>query len=143
MQKMIELDTLRQAFFGSSPYHQDTQTEPVEIGEGYAVCRMPIKETYFHAGRVMHGGIAYALADTAVAIAVVLAAGPEKTAFTIEGKLNYFASIPMGTTGFLYAKAQIRHMGKSTAVADVDVTFQDRTISHGIFTFAVREMRPA
>jgi uncharacterized protein (TIGR00369 family) len=140
---MTDLEALRQAFFGSSPYHQDTQTEPVEIGDGFAVCRMPIKETYFHAGRVLHGGIGYALADTAVAIAVIMAAGPEKAIFTIEGKLNYFASVSMGSTGFLYAKAQIRHLGKSTAVADVDVTHQDRTICHGMFTYAIREMRPA
>lgn len=137
----MDSDAMRELLLAHSPYHQHTQTEPVEIGDGYAVCRMPLREEHFHAGGVLHGGIGYALADTAVAIAIIVAAGPGKAVFTIEGKLNYFAPVPMGSKGFLYAKAQMLHQGKSTMVANVDVTFEDRAVCHGLFTYAVREAK--
>jgi len=100
---------------------------------------MPIQSAHFHAGGFLHGGVTYALADSAVAVLLLWQLGFDRVIFTVEGKLNYLASVPAGTMGHLVVTAKIVHLGKSTAVVDVDVFSESgRLLCHGIFTYAIR-----
>jgi len=122
-----------------SPFHRLLQAEVVSIDDESAVCRVPLKEAFFHGGGVVHGGITFALADSAVAMLLLYRNGFDRKVFTIEGKLNYMASVAMGTDGELSAQARLVNQGNTTAVADADVYGPDgRHLCHGVFTYAIR-----
>lgn len=122
-----------------SPFHQLMETEIHEVGDNHVVGRMPIRPHFFHSGGVLHGGVTYSLADSVVAILVLNRAGYDRKAVTIEGKLNYLSAVASGSEGWIWARAGLKHMGKTVAVADVDVSDDaGRLLSHGIFTYSVR-----
>lgn len=122
-----------------SPFHSLMPIELRSVDDELAVCRLELRRDYFHAGGFLHGGITYALADAAVAYLVLWRAGFDRKAFTIEGKLNYLASVPTGTEGHLVAKARAVSFGRTTAVLDADIyNDSERLLCHGIFTYAIR-----
>lgn len=123
----------------TSPFHNLLPIELVEIEDDNALCRLPLCPDYFHAGGYLHGGITYALADAAVAYLLLWRLGFDRKVFTIEGKLNYLASVPMGTEGDLSCTVRAVSVGRTTAVVDADVYGDDgRLLCHGIFTYAIR-----
>lgn len=123
----------------NSPFHDLMPIELERIDDESAVCRLELRPEYFHGGGFLHGGITYALADAAVAYLVLWRAGFDRKAFTIEGKLNYLASVPMGTEGHIVAEARAVSIGRTTAVLDADIyNGEDRLLCHGIFTYAIR-----
>lgn len=123
----------------NSPFHSLMPVELRHIDDEEAVCRLELRPEYFHGGGFLHGGITYALADAAVAYLVLWHAGFNRKAFTIEGKLNYLASVPMGTEGHIVAKARAVSIGRTTAVLDADIyNGEERLLCHGIFTYAIR-----
>lgn len=123
----------------NSPFHNLFKIRVESNDEQQAICSMPLREDYFHAGGVLHGSVTYALADTVVSILLLGRLGLERKVFTIEGKLNYLASVPMGTQGEISAQARLIHLGKSTAVVDTDVFNEaGRMLCHGLFTYAIR-----
>ena len=122
-----------------SPFHQLLRITTHSVDEEQAECHMPLEEKMFHAGGYLHGGISYALADASVALLLLWRLGFERKVFTIEGKLNYLASVPTGTQGTLIAHAKAVQIGKTTAVVDADVySDAQRHLCHGIFTYAIR-----
>lgn len=123
----------------NSPFHGLMPIELLRIDDDSADCRLELRPEFFHGGGFLHGGITYALADAVVAYLVLWRAGFDRKAFTIEGKLNYLASVPMGTEGHIRAKARAVSFGRTTAVVDADVyNDEDRLLCHGIFTYAIR-----
>lgn len=139
MPVLLTADQINSQLLASSPFHNLFNIRVDSNDEQQAVCSMPLREDYFHAGGVLHGSVTYALADTVVSILLLGQLGLERKVFTIEGKLNYLASVPVGTEGAISAQARLIHLGKSTAVVDADV-FNDaqRMLCHGIFTYAIR-----
>jgi acyl-CoA thioesterase len=71
-----------------------------------------------NAGGVMHGGVTATLVDAAVGIAIVHHFRGERTATTVEMKLNYFLPI---TAGKVRARAKLLRIGTSLAVGSVEV----------------------
>lgn len=123
----------------NSPFHSLMPIELERIDDQSAVCRLELRPEFFHGGGFLHGGITYALADAAVAYLVLWRAGFDRKAFTIEGKLNYLASVPTGTKGYIRTEARAVSFGRTTAVLDADVYGGDeRLLCHGIFTYAIR-----
>lgn len=122
-----------------SPFHEYLNVHLEETGEDHALCSVPLGEHLFHAGGVLHGGVSYALADTAVAMALMDRLGSEPSFFTIEGKMNYLAPVSQGEEGRVRARADLKHVGSSTAVALTEVTGPSgTTIALGSFTYAIR-----
>lgn len=70
-------------------------------------------------GRIAHGGVAYALADTVGGAAVISLT--EDVAPTIDMRIDYVTP----ATDDLYATADVVRLGGSVGVADVDVTDAD------------------
>lgn len=139
MSVLLTTAQINRQLLESSPFHNLFKIRVDSNDAQQAVCSMPLREDYFHAGGVLHGSITYALADTVVSILLLGQLGLQRKVFTIEGKLNYLASVPAGTQGAISAHARLIHLGRSTAVVDTDV-FSDaqRLLCHGIFTYAIR-----
>ncbi len=98
-----------------------------------------VDERLMHPQQIVHGGIIFTLADTAMSMAL-LPLLPQGTSFgTVEAKINFM--IPV-RTGELLAEGTVVHMGRSTAVMEAtvfnSVDGEQRAISKvlGTFSFA-------
>ena len=101
------------------PYYRLLGISIESFDGGEAVLRMPFKEDLLQPHRVVHGGAISSLADSATALALLGVLPPGSWFSTIEMKVNFVAPVDRGE---MVARARIVHMGRTTAVADVDVT---------------------
>ena len=70
------------------------------------------------AGKVLHGGVLMALADTAGAVCAFLNLPAGARTVTIESKTNFLGAVRDGT---VTARARPLHVGKTTIVVETDV----------------------
>ncbi|HEU0003195.1 MAG TPA: PaaI family thioesterase [Ktedonobacteraceae bacterium] len=98
-----------------------------------------VDERLMHPQQIVHGGVIFTLADTAMSMALVPLL-PQGTRFgTIEAKINFMLPV---RTGELLAEGTVVHMGRSTAVMEATVfnivDGEQRAISKvlGTFSFA-------
>ena len=89
-----------------------------------------------------HGGVIYSLADTVCGYLIWHNAHPGVDLVnTIEMKMNYIAPAPIG--GMIQAIANLKHFGRTTAVATVDVFYKKqeddvenkKLVATGVATF--------
>ena len=86
--------------------------------EGKGVVRIAVDARLMHPQQIVHGGVIFTLADTAMSMSL-LSVLPANTRFsTIEAKINYIAPVVKGE---LVAEAAIVHRGRSTAVMEASV----------------------
>lgn len=98
-----------------------------------------VDERLMHPQQIVHGGVIFTLADTAMSMAL-LPLLPQGTPFgTVEAKINFLLPVRAGE---LLAEGTVVHMGRSTAVTEATVynivDGEQRTISKvlGTFSFA-------
>ena len=83
-----------------------------------------------HPYGLLHGGAYYTMADCAGGTACRT---DGRSYVTLHGGLNFIHSVRSGT---VTARAVIRHRGRSTCQADVEITAEDGTLlATGDFTF--------
>lgn len=90
-----------------------------ELKDGYARFKMPVRPEYLQGANAMQGGLMVALADEAIAHAMMTQLGPEEGLTTIELKSNFLAGV---NTGELIATATVFKKGKSLIIGDCLVT---------------------
>jgi 1,4-dihydroxy-2-naphthoyl-CoA hydrolase len=110
-------DDIRSFIPGTFP--GDLGIDPLEIEDDYAKGRIVVDRRHLHPGGYVHGGVWTALADTVAAWATFRNIPPGHDFTTIELKLNVFAAGLPGDE--LIATAQPLHVGRSTAVLQVQV----------------------
>lgn len=93
--------------------------KPVELKEGYAQFRMAVRPEHLQAAGRMQGGLIVALADEAIAHAMVTQLKPDEAITTIELKSNFLAGV---TSGELIATATVFKKGGSLIIGDCLVT---------------------
>jgi acyl-CoA thioesterase len=93
--------------------------EIAELKEGYARFRMPVRPEYLQAAGKMQGGLIIALADEAIAHAMVTTLTPNEGLTTIELKSNFLAAV---SSGELIATASVFKKGSSLVIGDCLVT---------------------
>ncbi len=91
----------------------------VDAGEGgMGAVRVQVDERLMHAQQIVHGGVIFTLADTAMSMALIAALPPQTRFSTIEAKINYLAPV---VTGELSAEGTIVQRGRSIAVLEATV----------------------
>ena len=86
--------------------------------DGKSLVRLHVDARLMHPQQIVHGGVIFTIADTAMSLSLISTL-PAKTAVsTIEAKINYIAPV---VTGDLIAEASIIHRGRSTAVMEATV----------------------
>lgn len=135
---MSESRALIEEMLEESAFASNLGVELDEVGESHAVCSLAVRGDHLSSYGILHGGVSYSLADTTAAAALVAALGENRSATTIEGKVNYLAPADPTETDRLVARAEVVHLGGSTAVVDVEVRAGQRAVNKGLFTFAVR-----
>lgn len=103
--------------------------EMLELREGYAEGRIPVKEESKNPLGTMHGGCLYSLADIVSGTAATLR-GNYVT--TVSGEFSFLR--PAADTQYVTAKAQEIRFGKNLAVYRVDLVDDAGTVL-GIATF--------
>ena len=104
-----------------------------ELKDGYARFRMPVRPEYLQGAGAMQGGLIVALADEAIAHAMMTQLTPEEGLTTIELKSNFLAGV---SEGELIAAATVFKKGQSLVIGDCLVTDQrERKICRVSATF--------
>ena len=91
----------------------------VELKDGYARFRMPVRPEYLQGAKTMQGGLIVALADETIAHAMMTQLSPEEGLTTIELKSNFLAGV---SDGDLIATATVFKKGQSLIIGDCLVT---------------------
>ena len=105
------------------PFVQHMGIEVTEAAEGYAVAELELREQHTSVpdGPVAHGGVPYALADTAGGAAVISL--HHRPTPTIDMRIDYHAP----ATDDLRAEAEVIRDGSAVASADVRIDDADGT----------------
>ncbi|MDI6742250.1 MAG: PaaI family thioesterase [Smithella sp.] len=104
-----------------------------ELKEGYARFRMPVRSEYLQGAKAMQGGLIVAMADEAIAHAIMTRLSPEEGLTTIELKSNFLAGV---SDGDLVATATVFKKGRSLVIGDCIVTdHQEKNICRVSATF--------
>lgn len=112
-------------------YAKTIGLEMLELREGYAEGRIPVKEESKNPLGTMHGGCLYSLADIVSGTAATLR-GNYVT--TVSGELSYLR--PAVDTEYVTAKAREIRFGKNLAVYRVDLVDDAGTVLDiATFTF--------
>ena len=91
----------------------------VDLKDGYARFRMPVRPEYLQGAKTMQGGLIVALADEAIAHAMMTQLSPDEGLTTIELKSNFLAGV---NNGELIADATVFKKGQSLVIGDCLVT---------------------
>jgi uncharacterized protein (TIGR00369 family) len=104
--------------FSSMPFAELLGIEVTAAADGHAEGRVEMREelSSVKGGRIAHGGVTYALADTVGGAAVISLT--EDVNPTIDMRIDYITP----ATDDLSAEAEVVRLGGSVGVADVDVT---------------------
>lgn len=103
---------------------------------GFATAELDVTPNMGNGHRVAHGGVVFALADTAFAMAAnsVLQGAP-----TADASIVYLAPSPIGAK--LIASAQVTFLDRRRAVVDVTIRSGDTTVA--VYRGTARTMRPS
>lgn len=103
--------------FDAMPFTDFFGIEITAAVDGHAEGFLPFREEFRSnpTGQVAHGAVAYALCDTVAGAAVISLA--ESVTPTIDMRIDYLRPV----TRDLEAIAEVRRLGGSVAVADVEV----------------------
>lgn len=133
----IRQNALQSGYFQLLDMHID------HAHDGEGAVSIHVDARLYHPQQIVHGGVIFTLADTAMAMALmsVLPAGTRTS--TIEAKINFLLPV---RTGELSASAAIVHRGRSTAVLEATVHntngSERETIARVLGTFHISAARP-
>ncbi len=126
---MIDPDTPLEEMNATS---KDTMVEHLgieytDVGEDHLCARMPVDHRTVQPHRVLHGGASVVLAETVGSFASVLMIDQER--YTVRG-LNISANhVGSADRGYVHARAELLHGGRSTHVWDIHISREDgRTV---------------
>lgn len=91
-------------------------------------------------GGTMHGGVIAALADSAMACAVLSTLDADVWCATIEMKINWLRPVPLEEAR-LHAVGTVRSSGSSVAVAEASLSVGSTEVASAVSTHAIRAAR--
>lgn len=108
------------------------------VEDGKCKCSLEVTDDHFHPGGVVHGGIAFSLADSSMAMALISTLDPGYGASTIESKISYLEAV---REGVMVSEARIIRRGKRIAFMEAQVTRDGQLVATATATFAIVKMR--
>ncbi len=90
--------------------------EVLEVKEGYSKIRMTIRQEMVNGFGIIHGGIAFSLADSAFAFACN---NRNTLSVALDTSINFIKPVHVGDT--LTAEAKELHNGKSTGLYHINI----------------------
>jgi acyl-CoA thioesterase len=97
--------------------------EVLDVKEGYSKIKMTVREEMINGFGIVHGGIAFSLADSAFAFACN---NRNVLSVALDTSINFTKPVHIGNT--LTAEAKELHNGKSTGLYHISITNQSNHI---------------
>ena len=98
-----------------------------------------LRDDLLNSTGVAHGGVAAALADVAVAIAILRRVKGKRPITTVELKVNY---LEPATEGRIFARSRLLRVGSTLAVGSVDLTdSKARLVGTALVTYLFLDAR--
>jgi acyl-CoA thioesterase len=113
------LEKIQDGQKGMNPFLDYFGISMIDLKDGYARFRMPVRPEYLQGAKAMQGGLIVALADEAIAHAMMSQLAPDEGLTTVELKSNFLASV---SSGELTATANVFKKGQSLIIGDCLVT---------------------
>lgn len=105
----------------ANPFLKFMGIDLLDAGEGWVKMKIAFRPEFLQPFTV-HGGVIYSLADAAAAHALMTLIMPDQYPTTVEQQINFLKAVKDED---LYCEAQIVHLGKTLAYAEVSVTGQN------------------
>lgn len=115
----LYLENIQKGQKGLNPYLDFFNITLVELSYGHASFKMPVRPEYLQGANSMQGGLIVALADEAIAHAMMTELSPEEGLTTIELKSNFLSGV---ADGELLAEASVFKKGRNLIIGDCLVT---------------------
>lgn len=93
--------------------------EYTNFGPGFLEAKMPVDERTFQPFKLLHGGASAALAETIGSFLSALEIGTED--FEIKGMQLTANHVRSARSGFVNARAEFLHKGRSTHIVDIAI----------------------
>ncbi|WP_287154741.1 PaaI family thioesterase [Candidatus Solincola tengchongensis] len=125
MSEKIRLHELKEHAFlllNKSPFYLHLGMEVIEIEEGRAKLRLPVKDELKSLYGILHGGVIAALLDSAGTIACGSLMKVGEMAVTVDQRINYISNI---SSGVLFGEGRALHKGRFTGVAMTEAKDED------------------
>lgn len=116
----------------SNPFNEVVGIEFGEQHEDGVTLHLKLRDEHLNSAGVVHGGVTFTLADSAVGYAVTRIVGKRCT--TAELKINF---LKPATQGVLTARSRILRKGRRLVVARAEVHCGGAHIAEVLTTFAV------
>jgi acyl-CoA thioesterase len=114
------------------------------IQDGKGSVRIQVDRRLMHPQMIVHGGVIFTLADTAMSMALMSVLPLDTRFTTIEAKINYLAP---ARGGELLAEGTIVQRGRSIAVLEASIynidAGEQRLIARALGTFHISSSRPS
>ena len=110
----------------------------VEWEAGRCVCELDAGPHLHHPGGIVHGGVAFGLADSAMAHALLPSLDEGQNCSTVELKISYLSAV---TEGVMRAEAWVLKRGRRIAFMEAKVHSGEKLVATATGTFAIVELR--
>lgn len=101
---------------------------------GQSTCRVALRPELMNPHRVVHGAVAYALADTGMGAALYTLLDPGESCATIEIKIVYLASVREGE---LVCDTRVIRKGSRVAVLESEILESERLVAKALGTYSI------
>ena len=122
----------------SSPFVDLIGIRFTELNSGESCCELDASEGLFNTNGILHGGVAYSMADTGMGAALFAGLEKGQSCATIEIKIVYLRPV---TAGHLVCRTKLIQQGRRIAVLESEVENDGRLVAKALGTFAIIEKR--
>jgi acyl-CoA thioesterase len=121
MKVMSKPNKIVNTMFQGDAFSKWLGIEIVEVGEGFCVLKMSIKEEMTNGFKIAHGGITYSLADSALAFA---ANSHGRKSVSVETSISHTQQCLVGDE--ITAKAIEKSISNKIAIYEITITNQKK-----------------
>jgi acyl-CoA thioesterase len=108
-----------------NPFLKFMGIELLDAREGWVRMKIAFRPDFLQPFTV-HGGVIYSLADSAAAHALMTLILPDQVPTTVEQRINFLKAVKGED---VYCEAQVVHLGRTLAYAEVTMTTADGTLA--------------
>tara|TARA_B100000513_G_scaffold64599_1_gene25466 strand:+ start:763 stop:1188 length:426 start_codon:yes stop_codon:yes gene_type:complete len=102
------------------------EIEFLELGENYLRAKMPVNENTKQPMGLLHGGASCVLAESVASFAAFLCIDPKLK--TVVGLNLYASHLKSAKSGYVFATARPKHIGKSTSVWEIEIRNEEEEL---------------
>lgn len=105
---------------------------------GQAECSLQVRAELLNSQRILHGGVAYAVADSGMGLALYSFVGDDERVATMEVQIVYFKAV---TSGSLTCNARVLHRSKRLGTVEAELMNDGRLVAKALGTFSISKRR--